>query len=170
MQLSSLHKYSQFITICRFYEHAVILIYLEVWWGRTKAAAPSRQKEKVEVVRPLDQDASWAPSFGGFPGTFNWFEAPRWTQNPLERLCISSGLGMPREPPGASWPPRSACCHCDPASDNRPKMDGLMSECKKIYGHPTWRCAGLLSVIPPPSANKCRVKRLLQFTGWIQFH
>ncbi len=36
----------------------------------------SRRKEPVEVVRASDQDASWAPSFGGVPGMSNWQETP----------------------------------------------------------------------------------------------
>ena len=37
----------------------------DIW--RCRAAAPSHQKEPVEVVRESDQHASWEPSFGGFP-------------------------------------------------------------------------------------------------------
>lgn len=58
----------------------------EATWSR--ATAPLCQKEPDEVVR--ESDASWAPSFKGSLGLSNWVE----TQNLLEGLYISSGLGM----------------------------------------------------------------------------
>ena len=57
-------------------------------------------------LRGFGQDATRAPPFGGFPGTSDWEEIPRQTQNPLEGLYISSGLGTPRDPPGGA----GECC------------------------------------------------------------
>lgn len=37
--------------------------------SRSRAATSSRWKEAVDVVQVYDQDASWVPSFGGFPDT-----------------------------------------------------------------------------------------------------
>jgi len=42
------------------------------------------------------------PPLRGFPGTSNWEETLGQTQNPLEGLYISSGLGTPRDPPGGT--------------------------------------------------------------------
>ncbi len=49
------------------------------------------------MVQASGQDVSWAPSFGGFLGTSNWQETSGQTQNKLEGLHISSGLGTPPE-------------------------------------------------------------------------
>ena len=53
------------------------------------------------MVQASDQDATRAPPFGGFPGTSDWEETPRQTQNPLEGLYISllawERLGIPQE-------------------------------------------------------------------------
>jgi len=43
-----------------------------------------------------------APLFKGFLGMSNWEETPGQTQNALEGLYISSGMGTPRDPPGGT--------------------------------------------------------------------
>ena len=82
------------------------------------------------MVRASDQDATRAPSFGGFPGTSDWEETPRQTQNPLERLYISSGLGTPRDPPGGAgercWGEGGLESPAGPtASATRPRISGM---------------------------------------------
>ena len=76
-----------------------------------------------------DKDASRAPSCGGLLGTSHVEETPGWTQNLLEGLHISSGLGTPWDPPGGDGKlqgrrmtgiPCSACCYCDPSPDKLP--------------------------------------------------
>lgn len=66
---------------------------------RSSAAAPSCQKEPVDVVRASCRDASWAPPFGCVPGTTNCEGIPGQTQISLEGLYIPSGirLGIPQE-------------------------------------------------------------------------
>ncbi|MEQ2230860.1 hypothetical protein ILYODFUR_033603, partial [Ilyodon furcidens] len=54
----------------------------------------------VEVARASISDASWTPSSGGVPGTSHWEEAQGTTQDTLEGLCLSAGLGRPWAPPG----------------------------------------------------------------------
>ena len=58
------------------------------------------------MVRASEQDATRAPPFRGFPGMTDWEETQRQTQNPLEGLYISSGLGTHRDPPGGA----GECC------------------------------------------------------------
>lgn len=41
-----------------------------------------------------------AHAFGGLRGTARWEETPGWTQNLLEGLYISTGLGTARDPSG----------------------------------------------------------------------
>ena len=82
------------------------------------------------MVRAFDQDATRAPPFGGFPGTSDWEETPRQTQNPLERLYISSGLGTPRDPPGGAgercWGEGGLESPAEPtASATRPRTSGM---------------------------------------------
>uniref|UniRef100_A0A3B5A479 BED-type domain-containing protein n=1 Tax=Stegastes partitus TaxID=144197 RepID=A0A3B5A479_9TELE len=68
--------------------------------ARSRAAAPSRRKEPVEVVWTSGSDAPGEASSGGFPNSATWEETPGQTQDPLERLYLSAGLGTPRDPPG----------------------------------------------------------------------
>lgn len=56
----------------------------------------------AEVVRASGKHRSWMPTHGGFLGMPNWEEILGYTQNPLERLCISSSLGKSRDPPRRS--------------------------------------------------------------------
>jgi len=52
------------------------------------------------VVWASDEDDPRAPPVRGFLGMSNWEETPGQTQNPLEGLYTSSGLGTPRDIPG----------------------------------------------------------------------
>ena len=68
--------------------------------------------------------------FGGFPGTSDGEETLRQTQNPLERLYISSGLGTPRDPPGGAgercWGEGGLESPGEPtASATRPRTSGM---------------------------------------------
>lgn len=67
-----------------------------------KVTGPLCQKEPVEVAQAPDHDASRLPPFGGFPSMYNKRETLGKTQNSLKGLHISSGLGMPQNPPKRS--------------------------------------------------------------------
>ncbi|KAK3513744.1 hypothetical protein QTP70_028732 [Hemibagrus guttatus] len=54
----------------------------------------------VEVARASVSDASGMSPWGGVPGMPHWEEAPGKTQDTLERLCLSAGLGTPLGPSG----------------------------------------------------------------------
>jgi len=60
------------------------------------------ERSQLRLFRHLIGMPSRAPVLRGFPGTSDWEETPRQTQNPLEGLYISSGLGTPRDPPGGA--------------------------------------------------------------------
>ncbi|KAK3549179.1 hypothetical protein QTP70_033971 [Hemibagrus guttatus] len=68
--------------------------------ARSRAAAPPHQKGAVEVARASVSDASGTSPWRGVPGMPHWEEAPGKTQDTLERLCLSAGLGTPRGPSG----------------------------------------------------------------------
>lgn len=51
------------------------------------------EKESEEVLPISDQDASWAPPFGNFPGISHWDENPGNTLKSLEGWCIFFGAG-----------------------------------------------------------------------------
>ncbi|KAK3517715.1 hypothetical protein QTP70_016131 [Hemibagrus guttatus] len=52
------------------------------------------------VARESVLDASGTSPWRGVPGMPHWEEAPGKTQDTLERLCLSAGLGTPRGPSG----------------------------------------------------------------------
>ena len=54
------------------------------------------------MLKETAEEASWVSPFGSVLGTTNWEE----TQNSLEGLYISSGLGMPLDAPGGA----GECC------------------------------------------------------------
>lgn len=56
----------------------------------------------AEVVRASGKHLSWMPTHGDFLGMPKWEEILGYTQNPLERLCISSNLGKSQDPPRGS--------------------------------------------------------------------
>ena len=68
-----------------------------------RTTAPLHHREPVKVVLASDQDASWAPLFGGFPGTTSWEKTLWQTQESLKRLHISSGLGNTLGSPRGIW-------------------------------------------------------------------
>ncbi|KAK3561994.1 hypothetical protein QTP86_023347, partial [Hemibagrus guttatus] len=68
--------------------------------ARSRAAAPPHRKGAVEVARASVSDASWTSPWRGVPGMPHREEAPGKTQDTLERLCLSAGLGTPRGPSG----------------------------------------------------------------------
>ncbi|KAK3554501.1 hypothetical protein QTP70_024406, partial [Hemibagrus guttatus] len=73
--------------------------------ARSRAAAPPHRKGPVEVARASVSDASGTSPWRGVPGMPHQEEAPGKTQDMLERLCLSAGLGTPRGPsrrPGGS--------------------------------------------------------------------
>lgn len=67
-------------------------------------------------------------SLSRFPSSSNQEETPGQTQNSLERLLISSGMGTPWDPPGGAGRGMSGitCCHCDSTPDKLKIMDGLI--------------------------------------------
>ena len=101
--------------------------------ARSRAAAPLCRKEPAEAVRVSDKEASWAPPFGVILGKTNWEETPGQTQNSLEGLHVSFGLGTPQNPSGGCWKslpgrgtsgtPCFACFHRDPTTDQRKEND-----------------------------------------------
>ncbi|KAK3527969.1 hypothetical protein QTP86_013084 [Hemibagrus guttatus] len=58
------------------------------------------EREAVEVARASVSDASGTSPWRGVPGISHREEAPGKTQDTLERLCLSAGLGTPRGPSG----------------------------------------------------------------------
>ncbi len=58
-----------------------------------------RVEESAEVARASVPDASWTPSWGAVLGVSHREETPGKT---LEGLCLPTGLGMPRCPPGGA--------------------------------------------------------------------
>ncbi|KAK3532866.1 hypothetical protein QTP70_001138 [Hemibagrus guttatus] len=68
--------------------------------ARSRAAAPPHRKGAVEVTRASVSDASRTSPWRGVPGMPHREEAPGKTQDTLERLCLSAGLGTPWGPPG----------------------------------------------------------------------
>ncbi len=58
-----------------------------------------RVEESAEVARASVPDASWMPSWGAVLGVSHREETPGKT---LEGLCLPTGLGMPRCPPGGA--------------------------------------------------------------------
>ncbi|KAK3542076.1 hypothetical protein QTP86_011949 [Hemibagrus guttatus] len=69
---------------------------------RSRAAAPPHQKGAVELARASVSDASGMSPWGGVPGMPHREEAPGKTQDTLERLCLSAGLGTPWGPSGGA--------------------------------------------------------------------
>ena len=76
-------------------------------WDSLRRVAGLSQRERVRSLVIHGSSESSCCSFaskgasplGGVPVTSNWEETPGQTQNSLG-LCISSGLGTPRDPPG----------------------------------------------------------------------
>ncbi|KAK3543164.1 hypothetical protein QTP70_012267 [Hemibagrus guttatus] len=68
--------------------------------AQSRAAAPPHRKGAVEVARASVSAASGTSPWRGVPGMPHREEAPGKTQDTLERLCLSAGLGMPRGPSG----------------------------------------------------------------------
>ncbi|KAK3573193.1 hypothetical protein QTP86_015101 [Hemibagrus guttatus] len=58
------------------------------------------ERGAVEVARASVSDASGTSPWRGVPGMLHREEAPGKTQDTLERLCLSAGLGTPRGPFG----------------------------------------------------------------------
>ncbi|KAK3513401.1 hypothetical protein QTP70_014229 [Hemibagrus guttatus] len=58
------------------------------------------ERGAVEVARASVSDASGTSPWRGVPGMPHREEAPGKTQDTLERLCLSAGLGTPRGPSG----------------------------------------------------------------------
>lgn len=56
----------------------------------------------MKVVRASVSDASWTPPWGGVSGLFHRDEAPGKTQDTLEKLHLSAGLGAPWDPTGGA--------------------------------------------------------------------
>lgn len=48
------------------------------------------------------RNASWMPSFRGFPGMSRWEETSGQTQNSLQEIYLLTGLGTPWGPPGGA--------------------------------------------------------------------
>ena len=72
--------------------------------ARSRAAAPLRRKEPVEVVRASSEDASWTPPQGGVPGMSSWEEAAGKTQDQVAGLHLRTGLSAAKDSPGrAGW-------------------------------------------------------------------
>uniref|UniRef100_A0AAV2JNG5 Reverse transcriptase domain-containing protein n=1 Tax=Knipowitschia caucasica TaxID=637954 RepID=A0AAV2JNG5_KNICA len=82
------------------------LTYGHELWVMTERTRSRIQAVEMSFLRRVagrslrDRDASWTPSWGGVPGTSHREEAPGKTQDTLERLCLSAGLGTPWGPPG----------------------------------------------------------------------
>ena len=74
--------------------------------AQSRAAAPPRREESVEVVQASGQDASWMSPWGGVSGMPIWEETRGQTQDTLERLYLLAGLGTSRCPPGGVGGPR----------------------------------------------------------------
>ncbi|KAK3572560.1 hypothetical protein QTP86_000430 [Hemibagrus guttatus] len=67
------------------------------------AAVMRSMYQSVVVKKELSQKAKLSigtSPWRGVPGMPHWEEAPGKTQDTLERLCLSAGLGMPRGPSG----------------------------------------------------------------------
>ncbi|KAK3538438.1 hypothetical protein QTP86_003713 [Hemibagrus guttatus] len=67
---------------------------------REELRVEPHRKETVEVARASVSDASGTSPWGGVPGMPHREKAPGKTQDTLERLCLSAGLGTPRGPSG----------------------------------------------------------------------
>ncbi|KAK3514795.1 hypothetical protein QTP70_032195, partial [Hemibagrus guttatus] len=63
---------------------------------RKELRVEPHRKETVEVARASVSDASGTSPWGGVPGMPHREKAPGKTQDTLERLCLSAGLGTPR--------------------------------------------------------------------------
>ena len=98
---------------------------------------------------------------GEVPGTSHWEETPGKTQDTLERLCLSAGLGTPRGPPGrAGGSGRGQGClgfsaQADPtpgeAVDNG-WMDLICHRAAALFAniyitHPTHQCQAVISLL-----------------------
>ncbi|KAK3564604.1 hypothetical protein QTP86_023765, partial [Hemibagrus guttatus] len=68
--------------------------------ARSRAAAPPHRKGAVEVAWASVSDASGTSPWRGVLGMPRREEAPGKTQDTLERLCLSAGLGTPWGPSG----------------------------------------------------------------------
>ncbi|TKS65366.1 R2 Retrovirus-related Pol polyprotein from type I retrotransposable element [Collichthys lucidus] len=68
--------------------------------AQSRTAAPPHLEEPVKVARASREDASWTSPWGDVPGTSLREAAPGKTQDTLEGLCLSAGLGTPWGPPG----------------------------------------------------------------------
>ncbi|KAK3527334.1 hypothetical protein QTP86_021953 [Hemibagrus guttatus] len=68
--------------------------------ARSRATAAPHRKGAVEVARASVSDASGTSPWRGVPGMPHREQAPGKTQDTLERLCLSAGLGTPWGPSG----------------------------------------------------------------------
>ncbi|KAJ0029315.1 hypothetical protein NQD34_004312 [Periophthalmus magnuspinnatus] len=57
----------------------------------------------LQVAWASVMNVSWTPLWGGVPGMSHWEEGHGKTQETLEGLCLSTGLGMPWGPTGSVW-------------------------------------------------------------------
>ena len=96
--------------------------------AQSRAATPPQREESAEVVWASGQDAPWASPGGGVLGIPIRGETPGQTQDALERLYVSAGMGRSRCPPGrvggCSWGgecPCLSCCPLDPDTDKQQK-------------------------------------------------
>ena len=83
------------------------------------------------MVRAFRMDASWTPPWGDVSGMSIWEETPRKTQDTLERLYLSAGLGTPLDPltgaGGSSRGQESLVLPFGAAATATLKMDGWMA-------------------------------------------
>ncbi|KAI3356023.1 hypothetical protein L3Q82_017295 [Scortum barcoo] len=71
--------------------------------ARSRAAAPSHREESAEVAWASVSDAPWTPPREVFQACPTGRRPRGKTQDTLEKLCLSAGLGTPRESPRKSW-------------------------------------------------------------------
>ena len=69
---------------------------------QSRAAAPARGEEPAEVAQASAQDAFWKPPVRGVPDMSHREEASWPTQDQVEGLYLSPGLGMPGGPSGGA--------------------------------------------------------------------
>jgi len=78
---------------------------LLVWslpWDHFALGDPTRGYCPGQHSSQGHRDTPTTAPLRDLPGTSDWEESLGQTQNPLEGLYISSGLGTPRDPPGGA--------------------------------------------------------------------